>query len=489
MNQLIRSSGGRAAFVFLAVVLALPAQTLITVANFNGANGTGPAHMSLVQGVDGNFYGTTNSGGAGENGGTIFEITPTGTLTTLYNFCTQTGCPDGANPSGLVQATDGTFYGATAQASAGQNGTIFKITPGGALTTLYSFCSQPGCTDGGQPGAALVQATNGELYGTTCCGGAFVRGGTAFKITLAGALTTLYTFGQGGDGAGSYYAALVQGTDGDLYGTTGYGDGAGTVFKLTPNGAHTKLHSFCPNGFPCADGAVPLAGLVQATDGDFYGTTAEGGPGGPSHSYVGSGTVFKMTPGGALTTLYIFCSQRACTDGAGPTAGLVQATDGNFYGATSAGGAGIGNCGIYGCGTLFRITPGGTLTTLHSFQSSDGWQPTGGLLQGTDGNFYGTTGAGGADGEGTVFKLDVGLGPFVKTFPTSGKVGAAITILGTNLTGATSVTFDGAAAVFTVNHAGSAISTTVPAGATTGKVEVTTPSGTLVSNAGFRVAP
>jgi uncharacterized repeat protein (TIGR03803 family) len=283
--------------------------------------------------------------------------------------------------------------------------------------------------------------------------------------------TTLANF-NGTNGV-SPAAALVQGTDGNFYGTTsrgGAGNG-GTVFKITSGGTLTTLHSFAG----ATDGAFPVAALVQGTDGNFYGTTSRGGAG-------NSGTVFKITSGGNLTTLYSFCSQggNLCTDGISPVAALVQGTDGNFYGTTSSGGAGNG-------GTVFKITSGGTLTTLHSFAgATDGVSPVAALVQGTDGNFYGTTSGGGAGNGGTVFSLSVGLAPFVETIPSSGQVGAAVIILGTNLTGATGVSFNGTAATFTVVSS-SEIQTTVPAGATTGIVQVTTPSGTLNSNVAFQV--
>src|SRR5208337_4428285 len=189
-------------------------------------------------------------------------------------------------------------------------GTVFTITPGGTLTTLYSFCSQSGCTDGANPYAALVQGTDGNFYGTTLGGAA---NGTVFKMTPGGTLTTLYTFCYGCTGV-SPYAALVQGSDGNFYGTTSFGgaNGDGTVFRITPSGTLTTLHSF--DG---TDGAAVYAGLVQGTDGNFYGTTAQGGG-------SGVGTVFTITPGGTLTTLYSFCSQSGCTDGANPYAALVQ---------------------------------------------------------------------------------------------------------------------------------------------------------------------
>lgn len=242
----------------------------------------------------------------------------------------------------------------------------------------------------------------------------------------------------------------------------------GTVLKITAGGKLSTLYSFCAQT-GCTDGYAPEAGLVQATDGNFYGTTYRGGA-------YGYGTVFKITPGGTLTTLHSFDS----TDGANPyLGGLVQATDGNFYGTTYFG-------GTNNDGTIFKITSGGTLTTLHSFPYTDGVLPIGRLLPATNGTFYGTTTYGGANGHGTVFSISVGLGPFVETLPTSGKVGTAVIILGNNLTGATHVTFNSTAATLTVVSS-TEIKTTVPSGATTGFVKVTTPTRTLTNNVKFRV--
>jgi uncharacterized repeat protein (TIGR03803 family) len=236
--------------------------------------------------------------------------------------------------------------------------------------------------------------------------------------------------------------------------------------------------------------------LVQATNGNLYGTTSTGGD--TLNYFIGLGTVFKITPGGKLTTLYRFCEQFIpCTDGFYPYAGLVQATDGNLYGTTEYGGNNNCAVGDPGCGTIFRITTSGELTTLYSFcgqvPCTDGAYPYAGLVQATNGTFYGTTYSGGdvADtncvgGCGAVFSLSVGLGPFVETVPTSGEVGATVKILGNSLKGATSVTFKGTAATFKVVSS-SEIITTVPTGATTGTVKVVTPSGTLSSNVAFLV--
>jgi len=447
-----------------ATAIVLPAQTFTTLGSFDNKDGAFPT--GLVQATDGSLYGTTSFGGASGDG-VIFKITLSGTLTTLHSFEST----DGVEPfAELVQATDGNFYGTTEFGGANAEGTVFKITPSGKLTTLYSFCSQSGCTDGYAPSAALVQATGGNFYGTTYYGGNLtcVGGcGTVFKITPSGTLKTLHSFHLA-DGA-TPEAALVQANDGNFYGTTSVGgaSGDGAVFKITPSGTLTTLHSF-----DFADGATPQAALVQANDGSLYGTTPDGGA-------YSDGTIFKITPSGTLTMLYSFCSKSGCTDGAVPTAAMVQATDGNFYGTTFNGGA-------YNDGTIFKVTQSGKLTTLHSFDGTDGFNPFAALVQDTNGDFYGTTFYGGPNSYGTIFSLSVGLGPFVKTQTTSGKVGAAVKILGTSLTGATSVTFNGIPAVFKV-FSSSLIGAKVPAGATTGTVQVVTPGGTLSSNVPFRV--
>jgi len=467
-----------ALFVGLSTAaVTLPAQTFKTLDSFDNADGAAP-WATLVQGSDGSLFGTTQNGGntaCALGCGTIFQITSNGTLT-MFSF----DATNGSDPyAGLVQTADGDFYGVTSTGGTGNGGglcatncgTVFKITPGGKLTTLHNF----DWTDGASPTGTLIQATDGNIYGTTQIGGAS-GSGSIFKMTSSGTFTTLYSFTGGADGA-LPVAGLIQATDENLYGTTwGYGDhnqNDGTVFKITLSGTLTTLHSF-----ELTDGALPFAGLVQATDGDFYGATEEGG----TYNY---GTIFKMTPKGKLTTLHSFSGG---TDGDTPISTLIQATDGNFYGTTSYDGA------HPNFGTVFAITPSGNLTTLHNFDSTDGSYPYAGLVQATSGGFYGATFAGGSSsacefGCGTVFSLSVGLGPFVKTVPAAGKVGAAERILGTNLTGATSVTFNGTAAVFTVGSA-SEITTTVPAGATTGTVQVVTLSGTaLSSNAPFRVLP
>jgi uncharacterized repeat protein (TIGR03803 family) len=442
------------------------AQTYTDLFNFDGTHGGDP-HGQLLQGRNGNLYGTTFYGGDLSDCwtmgcGTIFKITTTGTLTTFYRFlCDVNICTGYAYrpEAGLVLGPGGTFYGTTEYGGANNRGTVFKITPTGTLTILYSSEWWSDYPTGG-----LIRATDGNFYGTTeGVGGDY---GTVFKITPGGTLTTLYTFcAEPGCTDGAYpYAGLVQATDGKFYGTTSGGaNGYGTVFKIAPAGILTTLHSF-----NATDGGNPSAALVQATAGNFYGTTYSGGAN-------GYGTVFKISPGGTLTTLHSFNN----TDGANPVAGLVQATDGIFYGTTSG--------GANGYGTVFKITPGGRLTTLHSFDSADG-APVARLIQATDGSFYGTTTYDVFRSGGTVFKLDVGLGPFVSLVRDSGKVGKTIEVLGQGFTGTTAVSFNGTAATFTVER-DTYLKATVPSGATTGPVTVTTPGASLNSNTQFRVTP
>lgn len=488
----------------LAMSIGSTAQTFTTLFSFDYANGEYPSG-SLVQGFNGNLYGTTALGGnpgclGGFTCGTIFEITPGGTITSLHSFDTS----DGASPSGaLVQVADGNFYGTTdAGGSCTDCGTVFEITAGGAFTSLYSFCVQVNCPDGSNPYSGLVQGNDGNLYGTTYSGGNSGNG-TVFKITPTGTLTTLYSFCSQTNctDGGQPYAGMVRGTNGNFYGTTPRGgvNGSGTVFTITPTGKLSTLYSFCAQA-GCTDGASP-AGMIQAADGNLYGTTTAGGRLQPPFcaKIGGCGTVFKITPAGKLTTLYRFCAQINCADGGYPGATLIQATDGNFYGTTGHGGIYASQCAA-GCGTVFAISASGALTVLHSFcfvsSCADGASP-GGLVQSTNGMLYGITGAGGTStncgsvtnpGCGTVYSLNMGLGPFVETNPTSGKPGWKITIFGGNLKQTTSVRFNGMAANFTV-VSGTKITATVPTGATTGLVEVTTPTGTLSSNVAFNVIP
>jgi uncharacterized repeat protein (TIGR03803 family) len=369
--------------------------TLYSFTNVDDGNSPGAA---LVPDSDGNFYGTTRGGGTNGGGGTLFKMTPSGALTSLFSFPSNS---DFDYPTVLALGTDGNFYGTTSGGSIG-NGIVFKITPSGALTTLYSFTDP---LDGANPYAGLVEGSDGNFYGTTQAGGtsnaytnAYSGYGTVFRITTNGTLTRLYSFSGANDGSRPS-APLVQGGDSNLYGTTSNNRNSnsssafGTVFRVTTNGALTTLYSFTNFN----NGDLPNGALEQGSDGNFYGTTQVGGTSSSSSNATsGYGTVFRMNPNGALTSLYSFSDTN---DGAYPQCGLVQGSDGSFYGTTQGG-------GTNSLGTVFKITPNGILTSLYSFTGgSDGARPSAPLVQGGDGNFYGTTENGGTNSFGTVFKI------------------------------------------------------------------------------------
>jgi uncharacterized protein (TIGR03437 family) len=370
-----------------AATAALQAQTLTTLETFGGAAGVQP--MSITRGSDGNFYGTTFGSPTVTTAqyGTIYKITPAGAFNTLYTFCSQgMPCSDGAYPTGLTQGTDGNFYGATTNYGLG-GGTIFKITPSGAFTILYTFTPSDG-TDGGVNGN-LVQGTDGNFYGESISGGG-PGYGTIFKVTPSGSFTTVYTFPIVQAGGRDPSGGLTLGSDGNFYGTTLYGGagGNGIIFKITPGGAITTLYSY-----PLGAGSLPLGAMTLGADGNFYGANSQGGAN-------SGGEIFKITPSGTFSVLYNFLSSPTGSDGATPSTSLVQGPNGNFYGSTEYGG------NPNGYGTLFEITPSGTLTTLYAFAVKDGEYPLGVAL-GTDGNLYGVTSQGGSTNYGTIFKLQL----------------------------------------------------------------------------------
>jgi uncharacterized repeat protein (TIGR03803 family) len=397
----------------------------------------------------------------------------------LYNIGALVS--DGYVPySGLTLGTDGNFYGTTNEFGTGGYGTVFKLTPGGSLTTLYSFTNG---SDGAVPYSPPIQGTDGNFYGTTS-GDMQTTLGTIYKITPPGTFTTLYQFdATHGD---IPRGPLVQGTDGNFYGTTEYGGtnagGYGVIFRITPQGKLTVLYNF-----DNVHGAYPFAPLVQGSDGNFYGTAVGGGTN-------SQGTVFKMTPAGKLTVLH---NMTYATDGANPWSGLVQATDGNLYGANANGGAVSTNCPA-GCGTVFKITSNGNFSKLHDFDLTTGQNPYTILYQHTNGILYGTTASGGtgsgdpACGEGNcgvLYSENIGAPPFVNMVTTSGKVGAKVGIRGQGFSKSSVVTFGSVVATSVIQSGTTYLTATVPSGATTGSVTVTTTSGTLTSNRTFRVTP
>jgi uncharacterized repeat protein (TIGR03803 family) len=340
----------------------------------------------VIQGADGELYGTTD--GQVSQGGIVYRMTTNGTLTLLYDF---SGGSDGAYPSGLVQASDGNLYGSTDSAGLGDRGTVFRVSTNGGsndFTVLWPFPSANTgrYPDGADPNAGLIQGSDGNLYGSTRSGGV-ISGGVIFQLNTNRSYKVLYSFTNGLDGDAP--SQLIQAADGNLYGTTPTGgvSGKGTIFRVTTNGALTTLCTFTGP----IDGAMPSAGVVQAVDGDFYGTAASGGAN-------GNGTVFQFTTNAVLTLVYTFTNG---LDGSDPV-GLVATSDGYLYGMAKSGGAG-------GSGTLFQIPPGGGFNILHSFTGgADGGQPWGPSLFATNGYVYGVTATGGSGPgkAGTVFRID-----------------------------------------------------------------------------------
>jgi uncharacterized repeat protein (TIGR03803 family) len=359
------------------------AATMSALRSFSGGSDGASPRAGLVQGTDGYFYGTTYTGGA-YGKGTIFKVNSNGTWVTLRHL--GVAANDGANPlATLLNGNDGYFYGTTwAGGSASlNNGTIFRINPSGSgFNTMYSF---NGGTDGANPAAGLVKDGAGNLFGTTQNGGSG-NNGTVFYLIPSWVEIPLYKFGGTTDG-GAPMAGLLIGSDGSYYGTASAGgaSSAGVAFKMSLVGGRyitSTLHTFTGT-----DGRLPYANLIQGRDGYFYGTSWNGGSGG--------GNIFQMDAAGNVNNLHSLTS----AEGVNPRARLVQASNGSFYGTAQNGGA-------HGKGAIFRLTTNGVFTTVYSFTGgTDGSYPWGELVQGSDGYFYGTTSAGGASGNGTVFRV------------------------------------------------------------------------------------
>lgn len=323
---------------------------------------------------------------------------PAQSFSILHQF--SGGTNDGSQPiwMHLIQASDGNFYGTTEYGGVSNAGTIFKTTPTGSLTVLHQF--KGGAANDGQfPEAGLAQGSDGNFYGTTYEGGTNFYG-TVFQMTPAGVLTNLHIF-QGPlthDGRWPF-SPLIQGTDGFFYGTTSAGGmkGYGTVFRMDTAGNLSVIYSFT-NG---ADGNDPYAGVFQGSDGFFYGTTSRGGTNGVE--YNGFGTAYKVSSGGVFFPLHEFGA--TATDGENPIGGIIQGYTGDYFGMTEEGGSN-------GYGTVFKITSAGVLTNLYHFggPANDGLNPQNGLIQGSDSYLYGTTYEGGTNGAGTLFKIGPGGG-------------------------------------------------------------------------------
>ena len=474
--------------VFVASLLATvpaQAQTPTTIYTFTPPPGPlNPNVTAITQGRDGNLY-LTAQGGSGNAGdcsttycGEAFSISPAGVVTDLYDFSNQ-GCSGqpficgfGAY-GGLTLGTDGNFYGAFFPNDNGFYGAVFKLTPTGVPTALHSFTNTG---DGGNPYAAPIQGTNGTFYGTTTS--ANVASSTAYSVTRSGVFKTLHTF-TSAEGQNIYYP-LVQGTDGNFYGIASAGgtNNNGTIFKMTAAGKLTVLHQFTGT-----DGSFPVA-IISGADGNFYGATNTGGS-------VGAGVIFKITSGGTFTVVH---NLNGTTDGTAPNYSLIQATDGKLYGVTNPPDL---------TGTIYSVTTSGTFTTLYTFTGgTDGGFPTTALRQHTNGLLYGGTYIGGdingcstnVNGQihlgcGVFYSLDLGLSPFAYLMTTSGKELSSVEILGQGFTKSSTVEFGGVAATKITVTGSTYILATIPAGALTGAVTVTTSGTTLTSSHTFSVLP
>jgi uncharacterized repeat protein (TIGR03803 family) len=447
--------------VLLAASTALPAQTYTVLHNFGSKPGDPREAVepgTIAQGRGGAMLTTSENFGLGK----AFRIWPGGSLQVLHVFPFENDIQ-----SGLILATDGKFYGGSSNGGTFSQGMIFKMSRDGRVTKLHDFT---GGSDGGWPKAGPIQSVEGDFYGTTT--GANSKSGsygTVYRITKYGNFTLLHAF-TGNDGANPE-GPLVQGTDFYFYGTTGGGGGQanfGTIFRVSSSGNFKVLVNF--NG---ANGNATTnnSGVIQANDGNFYGVTFFGGS-------SNLGVLFRMKPDGTLTVLHNFIGG---SDGAKPTAGLIQASDGNLYGITQEGGK-------ENRGVLFRATLAGDVVTVHEFIDATGNYPQV-LFQHTNGKLYGETFGGGTSGRGVFCSLDAGLPPFVSYLPTYGRPGALVQILGQGFTADSKVSFKGTPATSPVVVSPTYIRVIVPAGATTGPITVTTANGTLTSNKVFIVHP
>ena len=461
-------------FALLFAATVATAQTYTVLHTYPEGSGayTGIGYPQLMsQGRDGNFYSTIANAGT-QNQGSVYKITPGGTLTTVYSFCILASCADGSNPlGGVTLGFDGNLYGTTGNGGgAGKAGTLFKVTPAGKLTTLHAFANG---TDDSAPNYAPLQGMDGNIYGVS--EEQYVgQNGAFFKSTAAGVFTVTHDFNYTD---GQTPSLPTQGTDGNFYGAANRGGskGFGVVYKMTPAGVVTVLHNFLGGA---TDGCYPVGVLTQGNDGNFYGVTYGCGANGTSGK---GGVVFKISPTGTYSILYNFCSVAYCVDGNVPQAGLVLGTDGNFYG--TAGG------GTKGDGTIYKITPAGVHTTLYNFcdPTCNGYYPATPLVQHTNGKFYGNTN-GNSLGGGVYYSMGVGLKAFVRLVTWNGKVGRTVEILGQGFTGTTQVLFNGVPAAFT-NTSDTYMTAVVPDGATTGYVTVTTFTNSYKSNRKFLVTP
>ncbi len=434
--------------LFLAAAAVLPAQSYLS---FSENVGIDPAYPP-TQTAGGALFGTT--GGGFFNSGVVYTVTSKGLAPFHTFYCSNAYCPEGSPSGPLVQTADGTLYGAPFPGGANGFGTIYQIAPDGAFTVLHSFTSLEGAAVLG----GLIQAANGDFYGVTQLGGEN-NFGTIFRMTAGGAVTPLYSFcdNPACPGAQTPTGALVQASNGDLYGLSE--GGTSKIYKITPAGQFTTVYTFCTQS-DCRDGDIARGFLTLAADGNLYGGSTGAG------TFNEQGVIFKVSPDDQVTVFHTFQIPKISE-----ALQLMPGSDGNLYGVAQQ--------------AIYRLTPDGDVTVILNVtrtKENFGW--ISGLGQYTNGLLFATTIYGGQYSEGAILSFDAGLPPFVTALPGSGGAGSAVTILGTGLAGATSVTFGGAPAVLTVTS-DSAISATVPAGATSGAIQVVMPQGTLSTDVPF----
>jgi uncharacterized repeat protein (TIGR03803 family) len=413
----------------------------------------GPAWAgAIAQGRNGQLY----TASEGSVNGKAFSFTTSGAVTIRRSF----NGTDGGQPyGGLNLGTDGLYFGATELGGTNGLGTVFKMTAGGGLTTLYNFT---GASDGGYPWTAPIESVAGAFYGVTRGVYPYTSNyGTVYKITQSGTFTTLHGF-TSTDGAWPT-GQLVQGKDFYFYGTTQRGGayGYGTIFRISSSGDFKVLYSF--DG---ATASTPIAGVIQASDGNFYGTALE----------PGNGAIYRFSLTKGFSILYTFSG---ASDGGSPYGGLVQATDGYLYGGTYWGGSANG-------GVLYRIGLDGTYTVIHDCDSTSGTGQQALMVQDTDGLLYSATTGGGSGGSGVIYSIDIGQQPFVSYLPVYGRAGTKVQILGQGFTSDSTVSFNGVSAAFTVVSP-TFLEATVPVGAASGYITVTTPDTSMKSSKVFVV--
>jgi uncharacterized repeat protein (TIGR03803 family) len=432
------------------------------------------APAQFAQGADGELYSTIETNGT-YNSGTVYKISTEGDYTPLYNFCAEGGnclITGGYPLGGVTLGLDGNLWGTTQNGGKDAYGTVFKMTPAGALTSVYQFDGN----EAGTPIYTVLQGTNGDMYGVT----QGTHYGTFFKLTTKGVIS-IYPF----DYTDGYEPNLpTQGSDGNFYGTAQYGGGGscecGVIYKITPAGKITVLHVFTGDvSATDYDGNRPIGVLVQDAEGYLWGTTYQGGE-------YNEGTIFKIaTTGKDYEVVDSFQYAEPELLGQLPLAGLTLGTDGNFYGVASRG-------GTNNYGATLQVTPAGDVAFLYSFCGvagcADGIVPETPLIQHTNGKFYGTA-SGNSLCCGTFFSFDMGLPPFTRSTANEGKVAATIDFLGQGFTDTTSVSFGGTLA--TTFHATSdtLLTAKIPVGALTGVVKIVTSTGTLLGSHNFKVLP